>query len=202
MATSFAQQGDQKLQKRTQATPRRISWEAFQRKYLNKEDSFKYEWVDGIVEKTRRTMDYTQFHIAQNLLEAFYQLQSTGKVDGALIMEGDVFFGSKHRRPDLAYFTTRQIQQAADGVNPVPAFLIEVISNNDAINRIQTKMQDYRDAEVQVVWHIFPVTGEVNVYGGEDLRYMVVCSGDMICSAAPVVPELRLTVADILKKSR
>jgi len=39
-----------------QKKPRKISWETFQKKYLSKEDKYKYEWLDGIVEKTPRTM--------------------------------------------------------------------------------------------------------------------------------------------------
>lgn len=69
-----------------------ISWEKFQRKYLTREDGYKYEWLDGVVEKTKRMVDYTQFYIIQNLQEFFYQLKAQGLVDGALITEGDVFF--------------------------------------------------------------------------------------------------------------
>lgn len=38
---------------------RRISWEDFKRKYLSREDGYKYEWVNGAVEKTKRSMDKT-----------------------------------------------------------------------------------------------------------------------------------------------
>ena len=31
--------------------PKTVSWEAFQRKYLSREDAFKFEWVDGQVVK-------------------------------------------------------------------------------------------------------------------------------------------------------
>lgn len=33
-----------------------VSWEAFQHKYLTREDAYKYEWVDGQVEKTKSTI--------------------------------------------------------------------------------------------------------------------------------------------------
>lgn len=35
-----------------QNPPKLISWEAFEKKYLSREDRFKYEWVNGTVEKT------------------------------------------------------------------------------------------------------------------------------------------------------
>ncbi|WP_353481533.1 Uma2 family endonuclease [Haliscomenobacter sp.] len=177
-----------------------ISWELFQRKYLSREDAYKYEWLNGVVEKTRRTVDYTRFYIIQNLQNFFYGLQSQSLMDGALITEGDVFFLNKHRRPDIAYFSSAQIQAAADGVRPVPQFVIEIISNHDAINRVFLKMQDYRAAGVQVVWHILPLTGEVHVFTGGDLRNMTVLTADMQCSAAPVLPDFELSVADVLNK--
>lgn len=39
---------------------KKISWEDFERKYLNKEDRYKYEWVDGGVVKTLRAMNQSQ----------------------------------------------------------------------------------------------------------------------------------------------
>lgn len=79
--------------------PRPISWETFKKVYLEREDGFKYEWVDGYVEKTQRTMAKKHFFIQWNLLEFLTSL----KVGGLLIPEGDIFFSGKHRRPDIAY---------------------------------------------------------------------------------------------------
>jgi Uma2 family endonuclease len=36
-------------------TTKQVTWEEFQRRYLNRENSFKYEWVNGEVVKTKRT---------------------------------------------------------------------------------------------------------------------------------------------------
>ena len=44
-----------------------ITWEAFKTKYLNREDKFKYEWINGTVEKTQRTMNQEQYYIWFNL---------------------------------------------------------------------------------------------------------------------------------------
>ena len=180
--------------------PTHISWADFQRKYLTREDGYKYEWLNGTIEKTKRTMDYTQFYILSNLLEKFNELKLTHKVDGNLISEGDVFFHEKHRRPDVAYFNAQQIDAAADGVNPVPKFVIEVISNTDAINRVNKKMGNYRDAGVAVVWHIFPQMQEVQVYCGDNLDTVYIKRGDMICSAEPVIPDFKMAVSDVFKR--
>lgn len=46
---------------------RYISWKEFKSRYLSREDGYKYEWVNGTLEKTKRTMDQSQYFILKNL---------------------------------------------------------------------------------------------------------------------------------------
>lgn len=177
-----------------------VSWAEFRAKYLVREDGYKYEWLQGAVEKTRRTMDQTQFYILQNLMRFFRNLYLQTDVQGELISEGDMFFQGNHRRPDIAFLTARQIAAAATGENQVPEFIVEIISGNDQINRVHSKMRDYENAGVKVVWHIFPELQIVHVYGGDHLDTMTVCRGDDLCSAAPVLPAFTLAVNAILAR--
>lgn len=191
------------LQKRTSsfsATQKYVSWEDFKKKYLSREDGYKYEWLNGTIEKTKRTMDYTQLFILRNLLKTFRSLVIAGKANGEMMSEGDIFFADIHRRPDIFHLTDEQLDRTAYGENQVPAFLMEVISSKDQINRVHLKMQNYRAANVKVVWHIFPEYEEVHVYFGADLRNMIVCKDDDICSAAPVLPDFVLSANDIFRK--
>lgn len=176
---------------------KQISWETFQKKYLGREDSFKYEWVNGAVEKTPRTMDKSQFYIQDNLIEHLYQLKSSRSIDGQFIAEGDTFFGGNHRRPDIAFYTKAQIRQAANGENVVPAFVIEIISSKDQMMLVHKKMHDYREANVAVAWHIFPQLEEVHVYHG--LKMEIRLGGDL-CSAEPAIPGFEISVSGILKR--
>ena len=176
---------------------RQISWAEFQKKYLSREDRYKYEWVDGQVEKTPRTMDKSQFYIQNNLINFLYRLKFAQKTTGQLIAEGDTFFGANHRRPDIAYYTDEQILKGAKGENIVPQFVIEVISGKDQMNLVHKKMQDYRKAKVAVVWHIFPDLAEVHVYRG---RKMEVCQGNDLCSAEPVIAGFKIAVGEVLRK--
>lgn len=178
-----------------------ISWEAFKAKYLSREDGYKYEWLNGVVEKSKRTMDKTQLFILRNLLEKFRELQYANKVDGELISEGDLFFLDKHRRPDIAFLTNEQIELAADDkLDSVPEFVIEVISNTDAINRVNKKIVNYRESGVKVVWHIFPNEHEVHVYCDDNLDTVYIKRDDAICSAEPVLPDFQMPVSDIFKR--
>lgn len=180
-----------------QVLPEKISWETFQEEYLSCEDNFKYEWVNGQVEKTERSMDRMQFFIQLNLMNFLAQLKSQNNaIDGILISEGDVFFAGNHRRPDIAYFTAEQIEAARYNEDIHPDFVIEVISKNDQLERVAEKMENYRKAEVAVVWHVFPKRNEVHVYRG---KQMSVCTGEDMCSAEPVIPGFVVGVNEIFK---
>ena len=174
--------------------PKKISWAEFQRKYLSREDNFKYEWVDGVVEKTPRTMDRKQFFIVLRLQTFLNSLNR----DGIFIAEGDNFFAGNHRRPDIAYYTHEEIRLAQDDKNEaIPQFVIEVISTNDQMNKVVKKMKNYREAAVPIIWHIFPNQNEIHVYQG---KHMTICVGDDICSAEPVIQGFKISVNDVLKK--
>jgi Uma2 family endonuclease len=177
--------------------PKRISWAAFQADYLQREDGFNYEWVNGAVEKTPRSMNRKQFYIIQNLVDFFGQLKYSGKITGSLIPEGDTFFGENHRRPDVAYYTDEQIESAAEDNDAEPQFIIEIISTTDEMNRVHRKMKDYRASEIPVIWHIFPELHEVHVFHGRKSEIFV---GEEICSADPVLPEFKMSVNAIFKR--
>ncbi len=183
--------------------PRLIKWQEFEKRYLSREDGYKYEWLYGRVEKTEYTMNPTQLYIQRNLTALFRSFLNAGKVHGELLAEPDLFFAHElHRRPDLAWLTNAQIDNLTnEGAIEIPAFVIEVISTHDAAQRIVDKMRHYRAAGVQVVWLIYPNQKEVHVYGGQNLENMTVCTGEKICSAAPVLPALAFPVSDIFKKA-
>ncbi|AEE53394.1 Uma2 family endonuclease [Haliscomenobacter hydrossis] len=183
----------------TNRQPRPISWAEFQRRYLSREDGYKYEWVNQQVVKSKH-MDYSQFFIVNNFLALFEKLRSTGQVNGMLMPEGDIFFGPNHRRPDIAYLSQDQIARTAHGENQVPAFVIEIISTKDQMNRVHEKMTNYREAAVQIVWHVFPLIQQVHVYSGKGLKKMTVCLGTDVCSANPVLDGFELSVNEVFKK--
>ncbi|AEE53653.1 Uma2 family endonuclease [Haliscomenobacter hydrossis] len=180
-----------------------ISWTHFQRRYLSREDQYKYEWVNGKVVKSIKGMDKSQLYILHNLQAFFRRLQNEGKIEGDLISEPDLFFLTNHRRPDIAWLTQQQIYALAEpDAYEVPRFVIEVVSTNDHINKVKAKMINYGEAGVEVVWQIFPGHRQVDVYTGSFLHQMTVCRGDDACSAAPVLPDFKLTVNEIFYKPK
>lgn len=178
-----------------------ISYAQFQKRYLtNRNDRFKYEWVKGFPVITKHTMEKYQYFILRNLRDFFEKLKYTHHINGYFESEFNLFFGSDvNRKPDIFYFTKEQADEIALGGNPVPEFIIEVISNTDQFNYMIDKMDDYRAAGVKVVWHIFTIKDEVHVYSGNNLTSMTVCKGDALCSAAPVLTPFELPVQQIFQ---
>lgn len=175
-------------------TPEKITWEVFETEYLSREDGYKYEWVDGYVEKTIRSMNREQMFILMNIRQFFTKLDAKTPTNGILEAEIDTFFAGSHRRPDIAFITFDQVKAGRKGQEMVPQFIIEVISSNDQINKVQKKMEDYHRAKVSVVWHIFPEVQVVHVYKGNQ---MTVCRAKDICSADSIIKGFEMTVKEI-----
>ena len=174
--------------------PPKISWETFERRYLEKDGRFKYEWANGELVKTQRTMNQKQQYILFNLESLLESLKKSSIQIGRLLPEVETWFGPSWRRPDIAYFSASQIQSFREVSNQVPQFVIEVISNNDQINKATEKLIDYRNAKVAIVWFVFPKTKEVHVYRG---KQMTICTGDDICSAEPVIPGFLIKASEV-----
>lgn len=157
-------------------------------------DGLKHEWNDGEI-ITFEGMKENQMYIYDRLLDLLIDLGY--KKSGTLIAEQDVVVsGIQVRRPDIAYFTREQIGQSAKGIRSIPEFVIEIISNNDEINKLEQKLTEYFKAGVHVVWIVIPEQQVVNVYTSR--RDVKACLENDICSAAPVLPDFEISVNDLL----
>lgn len=180
------------------AGPKYVTWEEFEENYLTREDSFKYEWIDGNIEKTPSTMNQTQLLIWHLLNQLLWSLRSKDESIGSFSIETDTFLAeSIHRKPDIAYFTLDQMKKAAEGEPQIPPFVIEIISKYDNVNRVNRKVGEYFNPGVKVLWHIFPELKEVHIY--EDAHGSSILRGDEKCSAEKVIPGFVLSVNDIFQ---
>jgi Uma2 family endonuclease len=158
------------------------------------EDGYKYEWNDGELirfigmnKKQVYIYDYINRHF---VAKGYLRL-------GSLVSEYDVqLTGIQMRRPDVAYLTVEQIAETKNGVDVIPEFVIEILSESDNINKVEEKVTEYFKAGVKVIWHIFPDLKMVYVYTSR--RDVKVCLEDDICSASPVLPDFEIVVSELL----
>lgn len=174
---------------------KRMTLEQFWNKYSDREDGFKYELNNGIVEKTPRRMKIKELYITDNIRRAFTQTSAYQKGDG-LFEEVEIeTLPEQGRRPDMAYVTKAQLNKGDN--RSLPTFVIEVISDTDGINRVNTKLLEYFEVGILVVWHILPQQQFIYVYTSPiDVK---ICRWEMVCSAAPAV-DFEMTANAIFQK--
>ena len=174
--------------------PRRISLSAFLKKYRESGNGYRYEFNNGIIEKTD-AMKKNEIYILQNLLRVFKYTTAFAE-DGALVSEVETWTSdTQFRKPDISYWTW---EQQIDDVESVPFFAVEVISKNDPINVVNTKVLEYFKSGVKVLWHIFPEQRMVYVFTSP--KHITVCFENDICSAAPVLLDFEISVNGIFAK--
>jgi Uma2 family endonuclease len=174
--------------------PRRISLATFLKKYREGGKGVKYEFNNGIIEKTG-SFQRSEIYVYSNILRVFRFTKAFS--EGAVIVSEVETWTSEtqFRKPDISFWIHQQIIEEMESV---PLFAIEVISKNDAINVVNNKVLEYFKSGVQVLWHIFPEQRMVYVFTSPS--HITVCFEDDICSAAPVLEDFEISVNGIFKK--
>lgn len=158
-------------------------------------DGFKYEWFDGELIKFQK-MNKKQYFFFQVLMKLL--IDKNLHESGMLITEPDVnLTKTQMRRPDIAFFTNEQYKQGRERIDIIPEFVIEVISENDNVYKLEDKITEYFKAGVKVIWNILPNHECVYVYTSRKTVY--ICLEDDVCSASPVLPDFELTVNELFK---
>ena len=179
--------------------PKKISIETFLRKYRKGGPGEKYEFNNGIIEKTE-AMKFREQYLAFNIINHFERTKAAKK-GAKLVQELEVWTSEvQWRKPDLCLVTLEQTRAAYDGFEPMPAFVIEVISPNDKITMVKSKVNEYFDAGVEVIWLIFPHNQSVEVYLSNS-KQIEICTGDMVCSVEPFIEGFKIKASDIFKSS-
>lgn len=192
--TTVAEKPDRKRKK---AERKAVSFEAFQRKYLDK-TTFKYEWNNGQVEK-EEYMKANECYSINNIVTKFNTLPNYQ--EGYRIMgEVDCYLSTlgTYRRPDAAYLSPTQIN-FPETAEEAPALVIEVSSPSNSGGQNIAKMLEYFKAGTQVVWYIYPEQKQVWVY--TDPKEVTICHEGDVCLAAPAVSGFSMNVSGIFSRS-
>jgi len=194
-ATQKTQPGNE-VKRKVKSKPRLLTLEEFRRKYAGREDGNKYEFKNGIVIKSPSNMNAKQLYIVKNLNRRFAQTQAYAS-GAELIAEVDQLTApSQQRRPDLSLWTTKRIETGDESVSE---FVIEIISPTDKLEDVEDKLREYFEAGVKIVWQIRPRSQSVHVYTSPTT--VIICTGERICSATPVLPDFEITAAKVFGKT-
>jgi Uma2 family endonuclease len=178
--------------------PRLISLQSFLKRYSDIEDGYKYEYNNGIIEKTK-TMNQEQTTLFAALLRVYITTQSFQE-GGTITSETNMNTTDVQlRKPDIAIYSADQLKLMRNGQNQIAEWVAEVISDTDNINRVNKKVEEYFEAGVKVVWHIFPNIETVYVYTAADV--VTICKGSKICSGAPAVSDFEISAANLFAKN-
>lgn len=167
--------------------------------YLNFDprDGYKYEWVNGQLIK-RPMLKKEHYYIINNLTRFFATLTAYSNGHSVQPEAQSATTEKDYRIPDLTYFTIEQQRKMYAGISQTPLFLVEVISKNDDLIRVEEKLEEYFNAGVKVVWHIIPEFEKIYVYTSFD--DVTICRGNVIVSAESVIEGFALPAKDIFKK--
>ena len=97
---------------------------------------------------------------------------------------------------DVAYLSIEQIAQTKLGIDVIPEFVIEILSESDNVNKVEEKIAEYFKAGVKVVWNIYFEQKVVYVYTSR--KSVKICTDNDICSASPVLEGFEICVLDLL----
>jgi Uma2 family endonuclease len=160
-------------------------------------DGYYYEWENGKLLKIDPMIYPHQLHIVKNLTRQF--VKTTAYLNGdELVPEFRMAtIDSQYRVPDMSYWTVKQQREHAAGNRAVSTFVVEIISKNDLAYDVEWKMEEYFEAGVRLVWHIFPETKKI--YAFSSPYHVSVYHGDSICNAEEVIEGFSIPAKDIFK---
>jgi len=135
----------------------------FERWQARKRTDNNYEFYCGEIIK-KEGMKQLEGLMINYLLRCF--IQSKGFEEGGLLTsEMEVYIDAFRKRiPNLSYFTRPQLVEAAKGIKVIPAFVIEILSENETLRHVERKVKDYFDAKVELVWYVLPESKRIYAY--------------------------------------
>ena len=160
------------------------------------DDGYLYEYDNGFAEPVSG-MKRNERYIISNIQAKFLTTKAFGQ-RAWLFEESDVWLTEDQKRiPDIAFFTRDQIDDLSE-IEPIPAFVVEIISPGDKADKIETKVIEYFQAGVQVIWHVFPALRMVRVFAS--VKNSITHFESDTFDAAPVIPDLTMTVNELFAR--
>lgn len=164
-------------------------------------DEDHYEVVNGQRVEIPRMGSY-ESDLANDLaffLNQFARSHRLGKAVVEVLFRIEVA-ANLQRKPDVAYVSYDRWPRGRkpapkDAWNVVPDLAVEVVSDSNSANEIQTKIQDYFRCGVRLVWVVYPNQEHIYVY--ESPTRIDVRLKEHVLDAGPIIPGFRLPLAEL-----
>lgn len=160
-------------------------------------DGYYYEWANGKLLKIDPMIYPHQLHIVKNLTRQFVKTDAYLDGDELTPEFRMATIDTQYRVPDMSYWTVKQQRDHAAGRRAVSTFVVEIISKHDLAYDVEWKMEEYFQAGVRLVWHIFPETKKI--YAFSSPYNVSVYHDDSVCNAEEVIEGFSLKAKDIFK---
>lgn len=184
-----------------------MSTTALARRYTPEEllalaDDMRYELVNG--ELVERHIGFDGGWITWRLLALLTPFCGPRKL--GWLLTSDVSYQcfpddpNRIRSPDLSFIAFGRFSFAnrpRGHVPVVPDFVVEVVSPNDSFQKVQTKVREYLDAGVRLIWVADPGAQSVHVFRPGQ-RGVVLWSQDEL-TGEDVLSGFRCQVADLFQ---
>jgi Uma2 family endonuclease len=109
---------------------------------------------------------------------------------------------TRSRRPDVSYVSyeqwprTRPIPARGNAFEVVPDLVAEVVSPTDSAEELNSKVLEYLNAGVRLVWVVYPLSREVHSFRPGAGESQIFRAGDAL-NAGDLLPGFRTPVLDL-----
>jgi Uma2 family endonuclease len=115
------------------------------------------------------------FEQAEIIQRIYASLKAWAQTDNRGLVAADTWFQlalDVVRAPDVAYVPRDRISNLdpKHALKVVPALAIEVLSPLNTAREVSRKIQQYRDASIELIWVVDPEKGEVDIHSSLPLR--------------------------------
>jgi Uma2 family endonuclease len=165
-----------------------------------------YEVVDGQIEENppmgaRESILASFLH---ELLAPFSRSTRLGRVVTETLFLLDRSRRLK-RRPDVAFVSAKRwsLKREAPGTESwdvIPDLAVEVISKSNSANAVASKIEEYFQAGVRLVWVIYPATNKIYVYDSPT-RVRILELGDEL-DGGDVIPGFRVPLSTLFGRKK
>ncbi|CCH51512.1 hypothetical protein BN8_00440 [Fibrisoma limi BUZ 3] len=160
---------------------KKISVAEFQEMEFDENDSHLYELINGeLVKRKAPTPQHQRLSIKLSVsIHTHVEQHKLGQVYYAPI---DVFLDDHNSpQPDLVFVAADQLSIITkNGIEGVPALVVEIISPTSIIRDRVTKKELYERSGVQEYWLVDPQNQEIEIYTLQDGQYVLLSAASSL----------------------